>query len=502
MLNIRKITSLFLINLFLIVNVAYASDITFEVTAKDGLLKSSYSGRVYVVLGTAEGREPMAQMGWVSHAPLFVRDVENWNGKKSVSISGDPISYPVKLKDIAAGSYSAQAFIRLNKTSESAGSGVGDIVSLPVPVTVTDDRETLVKIDLNHIIEAKALTKPDNYKYIDFKSESLSAFHDMDYTVPTLVRLPEGWSENDNKKWPVIFYVTGFGGGVAEFLAIEKGKPYLKAALDKAIIVAPSAESYRGHTVFADSANNGPWGHMLVKEMAPYIDKNFGGKGAASRFVTGISSGGWSSLWLQVSYPDDFAGTWSHVPDSVDFRDFQQMNLYAENVNVYKDEQGNRRPISRPLGRDGVIIYVDNFVAMESVKGPGGQYHAFEAVFSPRGEDGEPVSFFDRETGLVNRSVIESWKPYDIRLKVRENWPTLKGKLQGKLFIYAGEKDSFYLEGATRLLKAEFEALGSNAVVEIVPDMPHTFAPNVWSEMLETITGVHTQAPETTQAAE
>ncbi len=495
MLKMAKIVSLVFVGLCFAVN-AQAADISFQVSVKDGLLSSSYNGRVYVVLGSADGGDPMSQMGWVTHAPLFVTDVENWQGADPVTISGDPLSYPVKLSEIEAGDYSAQAFIRLNKTNGNAGSGVGDIYSQPVSVTVSADGMTKIALVLDQVVTKELPTIPDNYRYIEFKSDSLSAFHDMEYSVPALVRLPKDWREDDDKKWPVIYYVTGFGGGYEEFLYVERGNAHLKAALDQAIVVAPSAESYRGHTVFADSANNGPWGYMLVHEMASYIDENFGGKGPSERYVTGISSGGWSSIWLQISYPDEFAGAWSHVPDSVDFRDFQQMNLYAEETNVYTDEDGNRRPISRPLNDAGYVIYVDNFAAMERAKGPGGQYHAFEAVFSPRGEDGEPLPFFDRDTGQVDRNVTESWKPYDITLKVRENWPTLKDKIKGKLFIYAGEFDSFYLEGAVRLLKAELEELGSDAVVEIVPGLPHTFAPNIWSGMLETITGVKTEAPQ------
>ena len=44
-------------------------------------------------------------------------------------------------------------------------------------------------------------------------------------------------------------------------------------------------------------------------------------------FVGGHSSGGWSSLWLQVAYPETFGGVWSTSPDPVDFRDWQGTNF-------------------------------------------------------------------------------------------------------------------------------------------------------------------------------
>ena len=55
---------------------------------------------------------------------------------------------------------------------------------------------------------------------------------------------------------------------------------------------------------------------VAVKVLRPQVERRFkgpgasGGGGAAQRFVTGISSGGWSSLWLQITYPDKFAGCW------------------------------------------------------------------------------------------------------------------------------------------------------------------------------------------------
>ena len=49
--------------------------------------------------------------------------------------------------------------------------------------------------------------------------------------------------------------------------------------------------------------------NVLINDLIPYIDANFRTVPAATaRFVTGHSSGGWSSLWLQVNYPDTFGG--------------------------------------------------------------------------------------------------------------------------------------------------------------------------------------------------
>ena len=151
-----------------------------------------------------------------------------------------------------------------------------------------------------------------------------------------------------------------------------------------------------GHHVFADSANNGPVGRALVEELIPVIEEEYRGLGTAdARFVTGHSSGGWSSLWLQVAYPDVFGGVWSLSPDPVDFRDFQRIDLTRPGVNLFTDAGRQAAAAGRAGGKP--LLYFKPFSDMETVMGHGGQLASFEAVFSPRGADGRPRPLWDRD---------------------------------------------------------------------------------------------------------
>lgn len=227
-----------------------------------------------------------------------------------------------------------------------------------------------------------------------------------------------------------------------------------------------------GHHVFADSANNGPVGQALIAELIPAFEKSYRSIAKSSaRFVTGHSSGGWTSLWLQVTYPDYFGGTWSTAPDPVDFRDFQRINLYNPGKNMYVDAKDEQRPLGRSRGQ--VFVHYKEFADNEWTLGPGGQLHSFEAVFSPRGKDGKPLLVWDRKTGVVNTNVAKTWEKYDIRLILEQNWNTLGPKLKGKLHVFMGDEDTFYLEGATILLKKSLEELKSDALVEIHPGKDH-----------------------------
>jgi hypothetical protein len=173
-----------------------------------------------------------------------------------------------------------------------------------------------------------------------------------------------------------------------------------------------------------------------------------------------------------VTYPDFFGGVWSTAPDPVDFRDFQKVNIYQPNTNIFHDETGKPRPLARR--GDKVLTHYQDFSDMEAVMGHGGQLGSFEAVFSPRGPDGRPLPLWHRQTGQINTQVAEYWKRYDIRLRLEQNWSHLRPRLAGKIHVYMGTKDNFYLEGAVRKLKQSLEQLGSDAVIELFPDRDHT----------------------------
>ena len=192
---------------------------------------------------------------------------------------------------------------------------------------------------------------------------------------------------------------------------------------------------------------------------------------------------GWSSLWLGVTYPDFFGGVWSLAPDPVDFREFQQINLYEPGTNMFRDAAGEPRPIARR--GDEPFGWYEPFTKMETVLGDGGQLRSFDWVFSPRGTEGGPKRLYDPRTGAVDAAVAEAWKRYDIRLILETNWPTLGPRLAGKLHVIVGELDTFYLEAAVRLLQESLDRLGSDAVVEIVPGADHGsfLTPALWQRI-------------------
>ena len=436
----------------------------------DAAITDSFSGRVYVMLGS--GRvEPRFGPDWFNTQPFFAMDVEDWKPNTPLVFNDSALSFPGPISELNDERYGIQAVMRRNLDSPSIAKGPGTAYSKGILQQLDGASTGQVRLFIDQVVQpSRAYVDTDQRKFVRIRSELLSKFYGRDIFMEAAVELPRGYHDDPSRRYPALYVIPVFGGD--HRFAVIWGQRLVRSDDGGIVLIGLNPRCLTGHHAFADSANNGPRGQALIEELIPHLEREFRIVAQPTgRFLTGPSSGGWSSLWLQVTYADVFGGVWSIVPDPVDFRDFQRINLYEPGANMYEDEAGNRRAIARR--GDEPILWYDDFAKMEVVQGPGGQLSSFEAVFSPRGTDGKPMPLYDRQTGAVNTDVAQAWKKYDIGLLLKENWPTLESKLTGKLRIFAGEKDTFYLEGAVRLLKQTLDELGSDAVVEILQGRNH-----------------------------
>jgi pimeloyl-ACP methyl ester carboxylesterase len=446
-----------------------AFDLTLDPTLRNELVK----GRVYVLLGAdGSGLEPRFGPEWFRPGPFFAVNVENWRPGEPLRIGSKSAGFPGPLDELKPGQYSIQAVVRLNPDTHKIGDGEGNAYGPVVHARLDPTQGDTIALKVDRVVPAPSFKANEQIKLVELTSPKLSAFHHRPITHRAAVILPKQMPKADrNGKLPTLYIIPGFGGdqftarGIAVSRRAAYGNEFIRVLLDP--------DCGTGHHVFADSATNGPRGTALIEEFIPYIESTFPALGdPRARLLTGHSSGGWSSLWLQVTHPDFFGGTWSTSPDPVDFRDFQRINLYAPGENMFRDRAGKRRPIARigPIA----VLYYDSFSRMDDVIGWGGQLGSFEAVFSPLDRDGRPRKLWDRTTGAIDPEVAKAWEAFDIRLVLERNWPVLGPKLKAKLHVIAGDRDTFYLEGSVKLLKESLTKLGSDAVVEIVPKRDHS----------------------------
>ena len=449
----------------------------FPIRFSKAVRQTPYSGRVYLIF-TKRDREPRLGPSWFSPELFVSAEVKNWAPDTSLTIASGASSsagvadtlrsYPEAFSSLDLSGFRVQLVARFNAWQREIGKGEGNGFSATATVETEGRQPELI---INALAPKHEFQETQWSKLLRVKSNLLSDFYGHDVFIRASVTVPVSYATSPERRYPTIYEIPGFGGdhnyrasGQTQAELEDGGVEFIRVMLD------PSCPL--GHHVFADSANNGPRGQSLVEEFLPAFDRQYRSIAKpTARFVTGHSSGGWSSLWIQVTYPGHFGGVWSTAPDPVDFRDFQRINLYSANENMYLTADGKSRPLARIGGQ--VRLWYKGFADMEWTLGPGGQLHSFEAVFSPRGQDGKPKLVWDRDSGKVFTDVARTWEKYDIRLILESNWKQHEPKLRGKLHIFMGDQDTFYLEGATILLKESLAKLGSDAQVEIIAGRDH-----------------------------
>jgi hypothetical protein len=213
-----------------------------------------------------------------------------------------------------------------------------------------------------------------------------------------------------------------------------------------------------------NSASQGPYGDAITHELIPYIEEQFRGIGEGwARFLYGGSTGGWEAMAAQMFYPDEYNGAFIACPDPIDFRAFVTVDIYADRNAYWYDSPFKQLP--RPGQRDWLghvwnSMYTLN--RLEAVLGSrnrsGQQFDIWEATYSPLGEDGYPRCLWNKETGEIDPEVAAYWREnYDLRHILERDWATLGPKLEGKLHIYVGDMDNWYLNNAVYLTEAFLE---------------------------------------------
>lgn len=447
--------------------------LTFHLTYDARAHHGPFTGRVHVLLLRRDLAELQKGVNWFNPEPHLTLDVRGWKPGQAVVLDRAALGHPVRLDGIKPGTYTVQAVMDLHPNHSNFSTAPGNVYTVARQMMLDPATSGPVRLHLDRVYQPRPFVETDRVKQLVIESKLLTAFHGRTTHLRAGVVLPASYASTAGRRYPVVYEIPGFSGTHAmAHQALARNATHLAGDVEVLhVVLDPGCR--HGHHVFADSANNGPVGRALIDELIPAIERRFRAVGtAASRLVTGHSSGGWSSLWLQVSYPDHFAGCWSTAPDPVDFRDFQRINLYRAGENMFRDAAGNRRPIARR--GDQPLLYYQAFSDMEEVMGHGGQLASFEAAFSPQGEDGQPLRLWDRRSGAIDPAVARSWEKYDLRLVLERGWKTLGGRLRGKVHVYMGDRDTFYLEGATRLLQQSQQRLGSDAVIELFPGKDHS----------------------------
>ncbi len=418
------------------------------------------NGRLYLFLSKNANAEPRTQT-WPSPTNktyIFAKNMEGYQPDGILEIQNDKswISTATwTLDQVPAGEYYVQ-ILWDQDLNESRIDAPGNLTSETQRIVINQPTE--IDLLLNQSISKREVKSHDLAKVVDIKSEILSAWWNKPIQLKASVLLPHGY--DNNKAYPIRYNVAGYGGRYTRINYMLNSENFMNwwdsAEAPQVITVFLDGEGPFGDSYQMDSENSGPYGEALIKEFIPYIESKYRGTDESkTRFVDGCSTGGWVSLGLQLYYPDFFNGVYSYSPDAIEFENYQLINIYKDE-NAFVNEYGYSRPVMRSTNGEPMLS-LKEFIQYENVLGAsnsylnsGGQFSAHTALYSPKGENDLPQPLFDPITGVIDSVVAEHWKKYDFKIHAQKNWQELGPKIQGKIFIWMGDMDNFYLNPATR----------------------------------------------------
>ena len=443
----------------------------FSVSVDRALGETPVSGRLLIMMSTqlSRGNQLSPSYGPEAHSVwIAAKEIIGLTPQQPAVLDPDTLAYPEPFCNAPAGSYHFKAVLDVShdfayKYEATAGSLVSSIVDQPFHSTAGD----VIQLILTERKIDPPIQAPPQTELIDFVSPALASFWGHDVHVTAVVVLPPSYVTS-KERYPTAYLTHGFGGNLRSL--VERTAPNLtkmmaEKKIPEMIWVLLAEDTPTGTHEFADSVNNGPWGKALITEFIPYLEKKYRMDAKANgRFLTGHSSGGWATLWLQVTYPDTFGGTWPTAPDPSDFRSFARVDLTQRPApNFLYESDGSPRMLIRMGGHD--VQSLPDLALQERVMGEyGGQLASFEWAFSPRGKDGRPMPMFDRVTGAIDPLVADYWeKNYDIAAHLRNNWKAFGPKINGKIHLTVGTEDTVHLNEPAQLLEQTIKSLGGKA---------------------------------------
>ena len=487
--------------------------IKFEIEYSEKFQEDGFDGRLLLMISNNNRAEPRFQINDSHNTQMiFGVDVESWDANKKIVIDSEAIGYPIKsIKEIQEGEYYVQAFLHKYETFNlSTGytvklpmdQGEGqkwnispkNLYSTPKKIKIKNSSTISISLD-NEIPPIEPERDTEFIKHVKIRSKMLSEFWGRDMYLQANVLVPHGFDEKSNTRYPLMIFHGHFPNTFRGFRTVPPTAPekdtiynsrfgitgykYIqeKEAYDLyknwisndfprfLAIEIQHQNPYYDDSYAVNSANIGPYGDAITYELIPHVEKLFNGVGEPwGRFLYGGSTGGWESLAAQVLYPKEYNGCFAACPDPIDFRAFTVVNIY-EDDNAYYHE-GSFRKTFRAGMRDGKGIIKNHLIQInkrESVLGSkgrsGDQWDIWQAVYSPSGEDGYPKPIWDRETGKIDKDVANYWKEnYDLSYIMKRDWDKIGKDLEGKIHIYCGDMDNYYLNNAVVLTEEFLES--------------------------------------------
>jgi hypothetical protein len=466
---------------------AMADEPGFRVRLGDDLASTAGgSGRlvVYLIGPDAEvsaRQSPADAPFYEDPQPLYGMDLGSVDAQRVVELSdANAAGFPVPMSELPAGEYRAQAVLDRHRAFGSWRREEGNLYSSEVRFRIgADGAWSGADLVLDRVVGPERTREVPGVEYVEVPSAILTDFRG----TPTALRagVIRPLDHRAGEEYPALYVVPGFGGDhrmaagmAARRRDLKPGSPEHTLA-SSVFTVVLDPDGPHGHTLFADSANNGPMARALIDELIPALEARFGLIARPeARLLNGHSSGGWSTLWLATAHPETFGATWSSAPDPVDFHAFQKINIY-EDAGMYTRPApgGGVEPVPSYTEGGEVLMTVREEIGVENVIGPrntsGQQWHSWMAVFAPRAADGRPAALHDPDTGAIDRDIAQAFRAYDITARLLADPGRFAPLFRERVRLVVGDADSYDLHLAVIRLRDALNAVDPRLTAEVTP---------------------------------
>jgi len=490
------------------------SDLTFHISFSDQIESEALDGRLLLLISGNNDREPRFQISDGPNTQLvYGINVDGLNPGKKAILDQEVFGYPLEsISMIPPGDYWVQAVLHKYETFNlktgytvklpmDQGEGQqwnrspGNLFSRPQKVTIDPSKRQAIHIEMDQVIPPIEPPEDTEYiKHIRIQSALLTEFWGRPMYLQANVLIPHGFQKDSDIQYPLMVFhghfpytFSGFRTeaptadpsdsiynarfGIYGYRYIQEKEAYdfyqkwIQPDFPRYVVIEVQHQNpYYDDSYAVNSANLGPYGDAITYELIPHIESLFNCVGEGwGRFLYGGSTGGWEALGVQVLYPDDYNGCFAACPDPIDFRHYTVVDIYTDKNAYFLDGDFKRtlRPGHRDyLGHVSSTLQDMNYreLALGDLGRSGQQWDIWQAVYSPVGENGYPKPIWDKRSGAIDHEVAEYWKEhYDLRYILERDWKILGPKLKGKIHIYCGDMDNYYLNNAVMAMEEFLE---------------------------------------------
>jgi len=268
------------------------------------------------------------------------------------------------------------------------------------------------------------------------------------------VYLPPSYDRAPERRYPVVFLLTGFMGRGRMLLndspwsaSIDDRMDALVAkGCEEMILVMPDCFTRYGGSQYLNSTATGRYQDHLVHELVPWVDRTYRTLGGRDhRGVAGKSSGGYGSLVLGMKHAETFGAIACHSGDiAFDY-------CYRPDVPKFCAEVQRAGGIERWLARFEAAVQKkhEDFVVLNML--------AMAACYSPNPAT-QPFGIdfpIDLDSGRWREEVWARWLEWDPLVMVERHAAALR--TLRAIYLDCGVRDEWSLHLGARLLTARFQ---------------------------------------------